>query len=108
MTSSLDFEDEENLREVLTSWYGPTAQNWNINDKLINTIIGMVKDMLDCSHTMSYVPQPISFGNPLSQLARIELKGFINRLRDDSRIYVICKKTVLYKNRTTLMEDAGY
>ncbi|AMO78254.1 MULTISPECIES: hypothetical protein [Pseudomonas] len=100
--SRIDPADEQALKEVLVTWYGPQAQYWNINQAVLELVIEMVREMDNCSAAMDYIPQPINFGNPLSQLAKSQLKRFIARLKDNDRTYLICARHTLLHFKSPL------
>lgn len=76
----MDEQDKAAIRETLAIWYGPISEQWDINER--------------------YVPPPINFGSPLSQLATSAVKTYIQVLRSNAEVYKACasRVLVLYKS----------
>ncbi|WP_426118164.1 hypothetical protein [Pseudomonas sp. DSP3-2-2] len=100
----MDEKDKRELKEVLVAWYGPQAENWEMTTELLNLVMEMMREMRSCTAAMILVPEPVTFGNALSQLAKSAITRFIKRLNDDSKIFKACGGRVLlnYKSRVAM------
>ncbi|WP_426142461.1 hypothetical protein [Pseudomonas sp. DWP3-1-2] len=100
----MDDKDKRELKKVLVTWYGPQAENWEMTPALLNLVIEMMREMRSCTAAMILVPEPVTFGKALSQLAKSAITRFITRLHDDSEIFKTCGGRVLlnYKSRVAM------
>jgi hypothetical protein len=91
----MDESIKQELREVLVVWYGPQANNWEMNDEVLNLVIRMMKEMNSCTAAMIWVPEPINFGNALTQLMTSAIKRFVKHLRNVALVFKSCGSRVL-------------
>jgi hypothetical protein len=100
----MDESEKQELREVLVAWYGLQANNWDMTDELLNLVMEMMREMRSCTAAMVLVPEPITFGSALTQLAKSAIKRFVKQLKDDTHIYKACGTRVLlnYKSRIAM------
>ncbi|MDB5984600.1 MAG: hypothetical protein JWQ69_5615 [Pseudomonas sp.] len=100
----MDDREKQEMREALTAWYGPQANNWEMTDELLNLVMEMMREMKSCTAAMIWVPEPITFGNALTQLAKSAIKRFVKQLKDDAQIFKACGAKVLvnYKSRIAM------
>lgn len=100
----MDENGKRELKQILVTWYGPQAENWEMNTELLNLVMEMMREMRSCTAAMIWVPEPITFGNVLSQMAKSAIKRFLTRLKDDSQVFKTCGARVLlnYKSRIAI------
>lgn len=96
----MDSNEQQELREVLIKWYGPQAQHWTMTDEVLNVVIEMIKEMRSCTAVMVFVPEPVTFGNALTQLAKSAITRFIKQLVSDPQVYKVCGGRVLLNFKT--------
>jgi hypothetical protein len=70
----MDRQDQEALRAILITWYGPQAQQWSMNEALLKVVVKMVDEMHVCTSAMHFVPRPLGRSGTLSQLAKSYVK----------------------------------
>lgn len=96
----MDREDEDALREVLVSWYGPQAQGWLMNESMLNVVLKIIDEMRVCTDAMHFVPHPIGPGSALSQLAKSYIKKILAVARDNSKVYLTCSRATILRYKT--------
>jgi hypothetical protein len=100
----MDETEKQELQDALVAWYGPQANNWEMTDELLSVVMEMMREMRSCTAAMVLVPEPVTFGNALSQLAKSAIKRFVRQLKNDAQIYKTCGSRVLlnYKSRVAM------
>lgn len=75
-----------------------------MTEELLLLVMEMIKEAKSCTGAMSWVPEPISFGSALSQLATSTVKRFLMRLKDEAKVFKACSGQVLlnYKSRIAM------
>lgn len=96
----MDHQDEEALREILITWYGPQAQHWPMSESMLKVVIKMIDEMHICTNAMHFVPHPVGPGNALSQLAKFYVKKLLAVARDNSKVYLTCAKATILRYKT--------
>ena len=96
----MDHQDEEALREILISWYGPQAEHWPMSESMLKVVIAMLDEMHNCTATMHFVPHPVGPGNAVSQLAKSYLKKLLSVARSNSKVYLVCARATILGYKT--------
>jgi hypothetical protein len=96
----MDFQDEDALRDILISWYGPQAQHWPMSESMLNVVIKIIDEIHNCTATMHFVPHPVGPGNAISQLTKSYVKKLLAVARDNSKVYLSCARSTILRYKT--------
>lgn len=101
---AMDYGDKEVLKGVLVNWYGPQANTWDMNDAVLCVVLKMLREIDRCTAVMHFVPQPTTYGNPLSQLSKDYIKKILGVLRNNSQVYLSCARATIlgYKSEVAM------
>jgi len=100
---SLSYYTRDGIREFLVSLYGAQANSWNINNQVGAVVYEMVRKSSQCSATMNWVPRPLNpFSNPFTQIAKQQIKAFINSLLDNKEHYVACLRAASLNHKSKI------
>ena len=98
----LDREDEDALREILMTWYGPQAQHWPMSESMLSIVMEMIDEMHKCTGVMHFVPHPIGPAGGLAALAKSYIKKALKLIKDNSQVYLTCALATILRYKTKI------
>ena len=93
----MDLHERDDLKEFLTTLYGPQVNGWAMNDELFNLTYKLVSESSSCSDAMDFVPRPLAPGKePIKWLTKQVRSMFLRALKERKEYYVSCLKAAAY------------
>lgn len=91
----ITYKDKDDAKVILVYFWGNSAGNWPINQKVLTLLSEMMSKHKLCSKAMDYVPRP---GFPVNlRYIRKQLTAIARRIASGDKSYDICKLTVAYQ-----------
>lgn len=86
-------EEEDEMRDVLSNFYGPIVNTWNINSGVYEVLGRLVTESKQCTQAMHLVPRPWDISSPLKWAQRQVRQAVVRYLNTpEGRHYLICMK----------------
>lgn len=101
-------QEQADFRAILSEIYGPQAQKWTINLKVLDIFGELIESSESCSRYMDVVPRPYGGGN-VSRWASKQVRGaVIRQLKNNGKHYLICLKAAgLSRKQDIYMASQG-
>ncbi len=87
---SITEQEKNNFREFLSTIYGPQANNWNINPKVLKLFGELLQSSESCSRYMDMAPRPFVAGNVIKWTSKQARDAIIRHLKNGGKHYLIC------------------
>lgn len=91
----MELWEREALREFLVEVYGPSAQQWPMNEKVFNLTYQMILDANECSEIIDLVPRPMPPGaQPLKWITK-QVRQMLFRAMKEKKVRLkACTSTI--------------
>jgi len=83
-------QEIKDFRELLSTIYGPQANSWNINLKVLDLFGDLMQSSESCSRYMDIVPRPFVAGNVIKWTSRQARGAIIRHLKNGGKHYLLC------------------
>ena len=83
-------QEVKDFREFLSTIYGPQANSWNINLKVLDLFGDLMQSSESCSRYMDMVPRPFVAGNVIKWTSRQARGAIIRHLKNGGKHYLLC------------------
>lgn len=107
----IDRDVEESVKKMLVVWYGPQADNWRVNDRVVLAVAEILEATGECSSVFRYVPTPAGAFTGGGQMGKMALSYAIASVKraaaDEQMYYLSCVKRKALERRTE-MDRAVY
>lgn len=98
---SITQEEVQEMRKVLSQFYGPIANEWTINFGVYEVLGRLITESKRCTQAMHLVPRPWNLSNPIKWAHRQVRQAIVRYLRtSEGQYYVICMKAAARNYRT--------
>ena len=108
MTDSISASEKEDMREILSHFYGNNAKHWDITLRTFELFGQLIKKTEVCDQAMNLVPRPFGGGNVIKWGVKQARKAVIRHFKKpESKHYLTCMKTTALSMRSEF-ELASY
>lgn len=83
-------QEVKDFREFLSTIYGPQANSWNINLKVLDLFGDLMQSSESCSRYMDIVPRPFVAGNVIKWTSRQARGAIMRHLKNGGKHYLLC------------------
>lgn len=83
-------QEIKDFREFLSTIYGPQANSWNINLKVLELFGDLVQSSESCSRYMDMVPRPFVAGSVIKWTSRQARGAIMRHLKNGGKHYLLC------------------
>jgi hypothetical protein len=90
---SITKEEVQETREVLSQFYGPVANYWEINIQVYEVLGRLIAESRKCTKAMHLVPRPWDLSNPIKWSQKQIRQAIIRYFKTpEGRHYITCIK----------------
>lgn len=83
-------QEKQDFSEFLSTIYGPQANSWNINLKVLELFGELLQSSESCSRYMDMVPRPFVAGNVIKWASKQARGAIIRHLKNGGKHYLVC------------------
>lgn len=108
---SISEEESQEVREVLSHFYGKSAvTHWNVTIQTYEVLGRVIIESGKCTRAMHLVPRPWNLSNPIGYAQKQFRQAITRFLRsDEGKHYLVCMRGTALKYRTAFeMASHGY
>jgi len=101
MTQPITEQEKDDLREILSNFYGPQTKNWRISIKTFKVLEALIRETKVCDRMMNLVPRPFG-GGSVVKWGQKQARTFIlrNLKSNEGKHYIICMRVKAASMRT--------
>ena len=101
--TSLTQEEKDQMRTILSKWYGAQVREWSMTEKVYLELVEIIQKSRECTEAMDFVPRPLIVGNPLGWLKK-EIRNAVLRFLTEksNEYYVSCMYAVALGRKTAI------